>query len=176
MQILLDTLSAWAGFLLAKLPAAVATFVGGWLGIKLLGAVLGRSLRATHTEPTIADLFKSAITIALWIIVIAAVLQTLGLSEIALAVSGSVALVALGIASAASGTLADIIAGVFLVSDPDFRVGDTVTTGGITGVIQSIDLRKTRILAVDGKVNVVPNQAVEKVAWVVESRREEAEE
>jgi len=172
MQVLLDILSAWAGFLLTKLPAAAATFVGGWLGIRLLGAVLSRALRAARIEPTIAGLFKSAITIALWIIVIAAVLQALGLSQVALAVSGSIALVALGIASAASGTLADIIAGVFLVSDPDFRVGDTITTGGITGVIQSIDLRKARILAADGRLNVIPNQTVEKTTWVVERRRE----
>jgi hypothetical protein len=63
-------------------------------------------------------------------------------------------------------------AGIFLASDEDFKVGYTVTAAGVTGVIKSIDLRKSRIVAEDGKLHVVPNKAVETATWVVEARGE----
>jgi small-conductance mechanosensitive channel len=113
------------------------------------------------TSNTTASLFRAAISAAGWIIVIGAALNALGLDEVALAVSGSIALVALALGTAVSGTTSDIIAGVFLASDEDFKVGYTVTAAGVTGVIKSIDLRKSRILAEDGKLHVVPNTAVE---------------
>ena len=99
-------------------------------------------------------------------------LKALGLDEVALAVSGSIALVALALATAASGTTGDIIASIFLASDEDFKVGYTITAAGVTGVIKSIDLRKSRIVAEDGKLHVVPNKAVETATWVVEARGE----
>jgi hypothetical protein len=97
-------------------------------------------------------------------------LKALGLDEVALAVSGSIALVALALATAASGTTGDIIAGIFLAGEEDFKVGYTVTPAGVTGVIKSIDLRKSRIVAEDGKLHVVPNKAVETATWEVEAQ------
>jgi small-conductance mechanosensitive channel len=52
------------------------------------------------------------------------------IDEVALAASVSIALVALTIGTAASGTTGDIIAGVFLASDEDFKVGYTATAAG----------------------------------------------
>jgi len=52
------------------------------------------------------------------------------MDKVALAASGSIALVALTIGTAASGTTGDIIAGVFLASDGDFKVGYTATAAG----------------------------------------------
>jgi len=68
------------------------------------------------------------------------------MDEVALVASGSIALVALAIGTAALGTTGDIIAGVFLAGDEDFKIGYTVTAAGVTGLIKSIDLRKSRIV------------------------------
>ena len=167
------TLISYVKFFLERLPGAVLTLVLGWLVVKLIAGLMGRMLRAARVEPTIANLGRSVVTVAGWIIVIAATLQTLGLSQIALAVSGSIALIALAVATSASGTTGDIIAGVFLAGEEDFKVGYTVTAAGVTGVIERIDLRKTRIRTEDGKLNVIPNKAVESATWIVESRGEE---
>lgn len=167
-----STLVAYIQFLLEKVPAAVVTLIFGWLAVKLLTFIVGKALKAGKTEPTIASLIRAAISTAGWIIVIGAVLKALGLDEVALAVSGSIALVALALATAASGTTGDIIAGIFLSGDEDFKVGYTVTAAGVTGVVKSIDLRKSRILAEDGKLHVVPNKAVETATWIVQARGE----
>jgi len=52
------------------------------------------------------------------------------MDKVALADSGSIALTALAIGTAALGTTGDIIAGVFLASDEDLKVGYTVTAAG----------------------------------------------
>jgi small-conductance mechanosensitive channel len=167
-----STLAGYVQFFLGRVPGAILTLVLGWLAIKIIAGLLGRVLRVAKVEPTIVSLGNSAVTAAGWIIVIAAVLQALGLDQVALAVSGSIALIALAVGTGAAGTTGDIIAGVFLAGDPDFKVGYTVTAAGITGVIERIDLRKTRIRAEDGKLTVVPNKAVESAPWVVVARGE----
>jgi small-conductance mechanosensitive channel len=167
-----STLAGYVQFFLERIPAAILTLVVGWLAIKVIAGLLSRVLKAAKVESTIVSLGVSVVTAAGWIIVIAAVLQALGLDQVALAVSGSIALIALAVGTGAAGTTGDIIAGVFLAGDPDFKVGYTVTAAGITGVIEQIDLRKTRIRAEDGKLNVVPNKAVESATWVVVARGE----
>ncbi len=170
---IMPTLQAWFNFLLARVPGAVAVFIGGWIALKVVLAVVTKTMKAAETEPTIASLFRAVISVAGWVLILAGTLKALGLNELALAVSGSIAAAALGIAMGLSGTTSDIIAGVFLVTDPDFKVGYTVKAGGVEGVIQSIDLRKTRIVDKEGKLHVVPNRAVESAVWTVQKRDEE---
>lgn len=167
---LLSVLEKWVSFLLAKLPGAIAFFIGGWIAMKVIIFIVNKAMQAAKTEPTIASLFRSLISVAGWILILAGTMKALGLNELALAVSGSIAAIALGLATGISGTTSDILAGVFLATDPDFKVGYTVTAAGVKGVIKSLDLRKTRILGEDGKLYVIPNRAVESATWIVEKR------
>ncbi len=172
INMLQSTLAGYVQFFLERIPAAILTIVAGGLAIKVVVVLLSRVLKVGKVEPTIVGLGVSAVTVAGWILVIAAVLQALGLGQVALAVSGSIALITLAVANGAAGTTGDIISGVFLAGDPDFKVGYTVTAAGIDGVIERIDLRKTRIRTADGLLNVVPNKAVETAPWVVTARGE----
>jgi small-conductance mechanosensitive channel len=49
---------------------------------------------------------------------------------------------------------------VYLLRDPDFMPGDTVTSGDTTGEVKAIELRKTR-LTVDGDTLVRANGEIE---------------
>jgi small-conductance mechanosensitive channel len=150
--------------------AVLAILLGGSWALSIARRVVGAAARRAHVRPALVDLLLATITAIGWVLIVAGVLQSLGLNQIALAVGGSISLAALGLASAASGNLGDIIAGVFLASDPDFGHGFTVKTGDISGVIERIDLRKTRIRAPDGKLHVIPNKQIENEVWIVESR------
>jgi small-conductance mechanosensitive channel len=57
--------------------------------------------------------------------------------------------------------IADAVAGVYLLRDPDFMPGDRVTAGDTTGVVEAIELRKTR-LSVGDDVVVRGNAEIEK--------------
>ena len=160
-------------FVTQVLPAILGSFaiiLGGTFVIGLSSRVLKVALHRAHVKPALIDLSMASIAFFGWVLIIAGVLQTLGLNQIALAVGGSISLIALGVASAASGNLGDIIAGIFLASDPDFGNGFTIHAKEITGVIERIDLRKTRIRTADGKLHVVPNKLIEGDVWIVEGR------
>ncbi|MFQ3294285.1 MAG: hypothetical protein ACI8VE_001355 [Natrialbaceae archaeon] len=57
--------------------------------------------------------------------------------------------------------IADAVAVIYLLRDPDFNQEDTITAGDRTGEIRTIELRKTR-LAVDGDAVVRCNAEIEK--------------
>jgi small-conductance mechanosensitive channel len=88
-------------------------------------------------------------------------LSVVGLTAIAAALGTATGFVALGVSYALSGMIADAVAGVYLLRDPDFMPGDTVEVGGVVGEVKSIELRKTR-LDVDGDTTVRANAEIEK--------------
>jgi len=149
---------------------ALALIFGGSFVLSIVLRGVTATARRARVKAALIDLLAAAVTAGGWILIIAGVLQSLGLNQIALAVGGTISLVALGIASAAAGNLGDIIAGVFLASDPDFGTEFTITSKEITGTIERIDLRKTRIRASDGKLHIVPNKMIESEIWIVEGR------
>jgi small-conductance mechanosensitive channel len=156
--------------ILSHVIGAIAILIGGAWVLSIVSRVLIVGVKRAHVKPALVDLLSASVSVAGWILIAAGILQALNLNELAIAVGGSISLVALGIATAASGNLGDIIAGVFLASDPDFGIGFVIKSGEIEGVIERIDLRKTRIRAEDGKLHIVPNKMVESTVWIVEKR------
>jgi small-conductance mechanosensitive channel len=65
---------------------------------------------------------------------------------------------AVGIASQAS--LSNVISGLFLVSEKPFEVGDVVTIGDTTGVVDSIDLLSAKIRTFNNLYVRVPNEKI----------------
>ncbi len=51
----------------------------------------------------------------------------------------------------------DLIAGIFLLMENQYRVGDVASVGGVTGLVEMINLRKTVLRDLDGIVHHVPN-------------------
>ncbi|WP_276261544.1 mechanosensitive ion channel domain-containing protein [Haloglomus litoreum] len=88
-------------------------------------------------------------------------LSIVGLTAIAASLGTATGFLALGVSYALSGMLADAVAGVYLLRDPDFMPGDRVDVGGTAGEVKAIELRKTR-LRVDGDTMVRANAEIEK--------------
>jgi small-conductance mechanosensitive channel len=51
----------------------------------------------------------------------------------------------------------DLIAGIFIILENQYRVGDVVNVAGIGGLVEDITLRKTVLRDLDGIVHHVPN-------------------
>ncbi len=51
----------------------------------------------------------------------------------------------------------DLIAGVFILSENQYRVGDVAKVAGIFGLVEEVNLRKTVLRDLDGIVHHVPN-------------------
>ena len=56
--------------------------------------------------------------------------------------------------------VADLVAGMFILFEGDFQVGDVVVVSGWRGTVQSIGLRTTKIIDAAGNVKIVNNSAI----------------
>ncbi len=72
----------------------------------------------------------------------------------------SAGILSLVIGLGAQSLIKDIIAGIFIVFEGEFRVGDIVTIGGFRGTVMDIGLRTTKILGVDGNIKIYNNSDI----------------
>jgi small-conductance mechanosensitive channel len=84
------------------------------------------------------------------------------MDDIAASLGTASGFIAWGISYALSGMIADTVSGVYLLRNPDFNPGDTVEAADVTGVVQKIDPRKTRLEVKSGDTVVLGNSSVEK--------------
>ncbi|HSX42207.1 MAG TPA: mechanosensitive ion channel domain-containing protein [Candidatus Saccharimonadales bacterium] len=150
-----------------KLPQLLLTLIIGYLFIKLIKAVLHGAIKVTHANTSMKGILISVIDVALWIFLIAALLQQVGLTQISLALSGSVAIAGIAISVGSSAFVQDLVAGLFLAQDKDFNTGDIIKVGEIMGRVERMDARKIRLRDEEGNLHIFPNSMLDKEAWVV---------
>jgi small conductance mechanosensitive channel len=157
---------------LPRIPAALLVFVIGFIVIKVIGKVSKKALRWTNWPLGLQEIMNTVIRFALWLLLLVAVLQVLGLTSVALAVTGSFAILLIGFSSGISNTVSDLIAGLQIANDKDFKVGYKVKAGDqkTEGIIRELDIKKTRIEDANGHIHVIPNSVIEKNEWVVMER------
>jgi len=98
----------------------------------------------------------------LWFGVALTLLTIVGMGDIAASLGTVAGFVALGVSLALSNMIADTVAGVYLLRDPDFEIGDRVSVESVTGTAVGIELRKCRIELDSGDRVVLANKDVEK--------------
>jgi len=112
-------------------------------------------------SPVYRQFLATVVAAFLWFAAVLSFLSIVGLTLVAASLGTATGFLALGVSYALSGMLADAVAGIYLLRDPDFAIGDTVTVGDLTGEVSAIELRKTRLRIEDGVV-VRANAAIEK--------------
>ena len=138
------------------LPFALLVVVLGWMGLRLSARVLD-DLGERFTDRRLA--FKKAKALsrfALWLLIAVLVLtSSLDLdSENLWALMGAVG-VAVGLAF--KDLVGSLIAGVILLVDEPFQVGDRVRFGDTYGEVTFIGLRSVRIVTLDDNLVTIPN-------------------
>lgn len=118
--------------------------------IAVLKVVLARTMRGE--SPVYRQFLTTIVSVFLWFGVGLSTLSVVGLDGIAASLGTAAGFVALGISYATSDMIADAVAGIYLLRDPDFEVGDTVRVDDMEGVVSSIELRKTRFAVADDTV------------------------
>jgi small-conductance mechanosensitive channel len=95
------------------------------------------------------------VRILLWVLVLLLILQNLGVNVTAML--AGLGIVGVAIAFAAQSLLADLFAFLAIVIDQPFLVGDFIATGNISGTVERIGLKTTRIRSLSGEEVVVAN-------------------
>lgn len=135
-----------------------------WIVLRILEYVyLVLSDKAAETEDTtddqLVDFFKE---LAKFGIIVIAIFFTLGAvfkMNIAAIVTG-LGLGGLAIALAAQDTLSNLLASFIIFLDKPFKAGELITVDGITGTIEKVGFRSTRIRTLDKSLVTLPNQTL----------------
>ena len=68
--------------------------------------------------------------------------------------------VGLAVGFGAQSLVRDVLGGLFILFENQYAAGDVVTIAGLTGTVQSVNLRRTVLRDIDGIVHTVPNGEV----------------
>jgi moderate conductance mechanosensitive channel len=112
-------------------------------------------LRALQT------ILTSAISVVIFTIVGLQVLSDMDIDLTPLLASASVAGVAIGFG--AQSMVKDYLAGILMLLEDQYGVGDVVTIGEVTGTVEAVSLRTTRLRDVSGVVWHIPNGSFDEV-------------
>jgi small conductance mechanosensitive channel len=152
---LVETRAAAVGMQI--LGALVLYIVGRWL-ISLVVAAVQRVMTRQKIEPTVGRFAGNALSVALNITLVVAILGYFGVQTTTFAALLAAAGLAIGMAWA--GLLANFAAGAFLLVLRPFKVGDFVTAGGITGTVHEIGLFVTTLDTPDNVRTFVGNNKI----------------
>ena len=145
--------------LLARLGTRLAA-----RSIRSLGArsrMRESSPRSEQRTETLAGVAISFIRAVVWTLAALLILGELGFNLGPFLAGASIVGVALGFGT--QSLVKDFVSGFFMLVEDQYAVGDVITILDITGTVEEIDLRVTRIRAVDGTVWFVPNGEIRKV-------------
>ena len=154
----LDWISAYAVPWGINVLFAIGTFiVGRWIAGIVVG-VARKLLTRAHIEVILVNSIISILNGALWLVVIIAALNRLGVDTTSLVALIAAAGLAIGLALQDS--LKNFAAGVMLILFRPFKAGDFVEAGGTSGVVEMINIFSSTFRTVDNREIIVPNGAI----------------
>lgn len=142
---------------------------------KILNAIITKAVRIAVTpdlfiskeaekkrEDTLIQIFTVTLRVLIWVIAAIMIIQEFGI------MIGPI-LAAAGIVGLAFGfggqyLIRDLIAGLFIMIENQYRIGDWVSFDNISGIVENITLRKTTLRDLDGVVHHVPHGEIKTVS------------
>ncbi len=107
---------------------------------------------------TISHFLSQVARIAVWAIAGFMILSELGVNIGPLLASAGV--LGIGIGFGAQSLVKDVLAGMFIIVENQYRKGDVVKIADIGGIVEEVSLRRTILRDLDGIVHVVPNGVI----------------
>jgi len=120
------------------------------------------SVRRVQRSEALGALASSVVSVIIWAVALLILLSTaFGISLAPLLAGAGILGVAIGFG--AQGLVSDFLAGIFMLAEDQFGVGDIVDVGDASGVVEGVSLRTTRIRDVTGTLWHVPNGQIARV-------------
>ena len=140
------------------LGAAFIVLLVFYLLYRMSARLLHGLLRRTRADQAVLDVGTRLIKFVLLGMGVVMAASQLGF-EVGSVLAG-LGIVGLALGLAAQDTLANLVAGITILWDHPFRIGDNVTISDIYGQVKEIGLRTTRITTVDKIDAILPNKDV----------------
>lgn len=110
---------------------------------------------------TLSELLKSILRYVIYFIAVLWIFEAVGFDITTVIAVTSVAGVAIGFG--AQSLVKDIISGFFILFEDQFAVGDYIIIEGMSGIVEALGLRITKIRDFSGDLHIIPNGSISKV-------------
>ena len=134
----------------------------GYIIYLVLKKILTKSLsKKKKRQQTITKLLISIIKVAIIIIEIVIILEELGINVTSLLAGLGIVSVVIGLAL--QDIMKDVLAGIFIIIEDQYDVGDLVEINNFTGNIISVGFKTTKIKNYEGKLKIISNRNITEV-------------
>ena len=123
--------------------------------------MVGNSQRAAQVR-TMAGILRATTYAITGFYLLTQILGGLGVSLGPFIASAGV--IGLGISFGAQSIFKDMLTGIFILIEDQYTVGDTIKIAGLTGTVEDLSLRVTKLRDGDGTVYIVPNSQITTVS------------
>jgi small conductance mechanosensitive channel len=159
-------------FIHTRLPRLIVIAIIAFVLSRLLRLATSRMIHVSEKSDaglvrraevrTMAGVIRATGLAIIAVIAFLQALDSMGFNLAPLLASAGVAGIAIGLA--AQNIVKDMFNGMLFLLEDQFNVGDTVRLAGLTGVVESMTLRKTMVRDGDGTLYVIPNSQITTVA------------
>ena len=125
---------------------------------KLVRLIFSAKMKKSNRSKTVLSLFDGFVKYACSIVIIILVLKACGVDTTALVASVGVLTLVVGLG--AQPLIADIIAGIFIIFEDEYHVGEIVTINDFRGTVMEIGIRSTKLIDAAGNIKIINNSSV----------------
>jgi len=111
---------------------------------------------------TLGNILRHAFLIIITFVAVLMILGELGIQLGPLLATAGIGALAIGFG--AQGLVKDLISGFFIILENQYRIGDVIEVAGVSGLVESVSLRKTVLRDLQGKVHTIPNGEIKVVS------------
>ncbi len=150
-------------YLHQKIPAMVRTCQILFIALVLFVVLkwIAHNIKSDSHFLTAIKLIISFSRYAVFIVAIVAILTAWGVDTQTMLVSAGILGLIIGLG--AQSLIADIIAGMFIVFDGEYKVGDIIVVDGWRGTVMEIGIRTTKIIDAGGNIKYINNSTIKAV-------------
>jgi len=141
-----------------QIGIAIAIFFVGKIVARIISNLIEKAMRRAGSDQMLADFIGNISYAVLIVAVVLAAIDSLGVNVTSL--MAIVAAAGLAIGLALKDSLSNFAAGVMIIIFRPFKTGDYITAGGVSGVVDEIDLFATIMHTGDNQRIIVPNSAI----------------
>ena len=157
-ELFAELLDKVVSFGIKVLVAVALYFIGGWL-IRRIKKMLQKIFeKHDFLDQAIESFIMSIAGIALWIILIIAIIGTLGIETTSFAALLAGGGMAIGLAL--NGTVQNFAGGIMILIFRPFKAGDFIEMQGFTGTVTEVTITSTKLTTTDNRVIIIPNGAI----------------
>ena len=166
-----QTIAAW-------LTTSGIKIIGILVGLVVLSQVLRWSVRwverlIPEKDPlhaaeikkraqTLGNILRDALLAVFSFVALLMILGELGIQLAPLLATAGIGALAIGFG--AQSLVKDVINGFFIILENQYRIGDAIDVAGVSGLVESLTLRRTVLRDLEGRVHIIPNGEIKIVS------------